>query len=189
MTSTQSADRPDATTPVGSPVHLDFRKYDGSEHWQEHYRLLGVDEFGVWLGMAAGTTFARPGVSVEARSDTVRLLPPDGRWAACFNAPDPTGRLRIHIYVDITTPVQWSHDAEGFHARMVDVDLDVVERFSGELFIDDEDEFADHTVEFGYPADLVEATEAAARDVLAAVSERRAPFDGTGDAWLNQVGS
>lgn len=179
--------QPDAQTPIGTPVHLDFRKYDGAEHWQEHYSLLGVDDFGVWLGMEAGTPFARPGMSVVARTNTVRLLPPGARWAACFNAPDPGRLLKAHIYVDITTPVQWSHDAEGFHARMVDVDLDVVERFSGELFIDDEDEFADHTVEFGYPADLVEATEAAARDVLAAVRERRPPFDGTGDSWLTRI--
>lgn len=178
---------PSSTTPIGTPVHVDFRKYDGSEHWQEDYHLLGVDDHGVWLGMAMGTTFARPGLTMEAKSDTVRLLPHHASWAACFNAPDPTGRLTIRTYVDITTPVRWATTAEGFTATLEDIDLDVVERFDGELFIDDEDEFAEHTVEFGYPSELVAAAEQAADLVFAMVRAQVAPFDGTGAGWLDRV--
>ncbi|MBD2759255.1 YgaC family protein [Yimella sp. cx-573] len=176
---------PDASTPIGTPVHLDFRKYDGSEHWQEDYRLLGVDQDGVWLGMRAGTPFARPGMSTHARSDTVRLVRVDARWAACFNAP---GGPSAHIYVDIVTPVQWRRTDAGFVGILVDIDLDVVERFDGQLYIDDEDEFEEHTAAFGYPDQLVTDARRAADEVYAAVQQRRPPFDGRGDRWLQRIG-
>lgn len=179
--------RPTPDTPVGTPVHLDFRKFDGSEHWQEDYKLLGVDDVGIWVGMRRGTTFARPGTSVRSGSDTVRLLPAgDARWAACFNAP---GGPRARVYVDITTPVEWSATGEGFTGTLIDVDLDVVEFFTGETFIDDEDEFADHQQLFGYSADLVAATRETADTVLDMVRQRQAPFDGTGEAWLGRLPS
>lgn len=174
---------PTAETPAGTPVHVDFRKYGGGEHWQERYSLLGVDQMGVWLGMPQGTHFARPGMAVEAGSDTVRLLPHGARWAACFNAPG----VKARIYVDITTPVRWSTTPEGFRATLDDIDLDVIERATGEIFIDDEDEFADHTTELGYPPELVAATRSTADEVLAMVQNRSAPFDGTGASWLERI--
>ena len=182
-----TTDQPDANTPVGTPVHVDFRKYDGREHWQEHYFLLGVDEIGTWLGMRAGTPFARPGVDVTARTDTVRLLPHQALWAACYNAPDPTGQLRSRTYVDITTPVSWTRTNEGFRATLADIDLDVIELFTGEVFIDDEDEFEAHTVALSYPPELVDATRRTADEVFAAVCDHRPPFDGTGAAWLERI--
>ncbi|GAB3579179.1 DUF402 domain-containing protein [Calidifontibacter terrae] len=176
---------PTSSSPIGTPVHLDFRKYDDREHWQEHYHLLGVDEVGVWLGMAQGVSFARPGVNVVAKSDTVRLLPHGALWAACFNAPGPD--VTISTYVDITTPVRWTRTPDGLRATLEDIDLDVIERPSGEIYIDDEDEFADHTVEFGYPPELVAATRQAADEVFAMVQSHVAPFDGSGAGWLARV--
>lgn len=179
-----SSQGPGPQTPIGTPVHLDFRKFDGQEHWQEDYHLLGVDEHGVWLGMAAGTPFARPGMSTCAGSDTVRLIPPDARWAACFNAP---GGPSAKVYVDIVTPVVWAQKDEGFVGTLVDIDLDVVRKFSGAVYIDDEDEFVEHTAQFGYPSELVDATRTAADEIYAGVRDELAPFDGTGEAWLAHV--
>lgn len=191
MVRTEEAVRPDASTPVGTAVHLDFRKYDGAEHWQERYRLLGVDAHGVWLGMPAGVSYGRPGLHLVSKAPTVRLLPhPESfagahdRFAACFNAPSSDDPRDISIYVDITTPPVWSVTPEGLRATLIDVDLDVVGRFNSEIFIDDEDEFAEHTVRYAYPDDLIAATRAAADAVFELVRSRIAPFDGTGESWL-----
>lgn len=179
-------ERPDRSTPIGAAVHADFRKYDGREHWQEPYRLLGVDEHGVWLGMAAGTSFGRPGRDMTAPSDGVRLIPHAGEWAAIFNAP--ASGVRIHTYVDITDTPTWRRVGEGFRVTLIDLDLDVVRPFEGEAFIDDEDEFEEHQRQFGYPAELVSATRSTADAVLRLVSAGAAPFDQVGQEWLAKVG-
>ena len=200
MTSEQAAPVPVApqTLPgAGALVHLDFRKHDGREHWQEPYRVLGVDEWGVWLGMSAGTAYGRPGLDVVAPAATVRLLPHadaagGGRWAACFNAAPPTRADRpadqeIRTYVDISTRPVWHTTPHGWRATLIDMDLDVVERFGGEVFIDDEDEFEEHTSLFGYSDELVAVTRAAAEAVFAMVRDHQAPFDGTGEGWLQAL--
>jgi protein associated with RNAse G/E len=72
---------------------------------------------------------------------------------------------------------------------MVDLDLDVVLTREGHLFVDDEDEFAEHQVSLGYPPEVVALAEDAARTVLAAVAEGREPFATVGHAWLRRVAS
>jgi protein associated with RNAse G/E len=62
----------------------------------------------------------------------------------------------FELYVDITTPPVWHGDL----VTAVDLDLDVIRRFDGTWFVDDEDEFAEHQVSYGYPADVVAAAEA-----------------------------
>ena len=186
---------PTDSTPAGTAVEAVFTKYDGSPHWREPYRLLGVDEFGVWLGMGVGTTYSRPGRTITSRAPSVRLIPHVGRWAAIFNAAGPG--VKVHIYVDITDTPRWSvPDAStpdistpaSFTVAMVDLDLDVVQRFSGgRAFIDDMDEFEQHQLEFGYPEDLIEQVRTDAFVVLNAVRERQEPFGDVGQQWLSHV--
>lgn len=177
---------PEPTTAAGTPVHLDFRKYDGTPHWQEPYDLLGVDDHGVWLGMPTGTTYSRPGRTITSRAPSVRLVPHLGRWAAIFNAAGPG--VKVHTYVDITDQPRWSRDSNGFRATMVDLDLDVVRRFNGgNPFIDDMDEFEEHQVSFGYPDDLVTQVRADAFALLADVRASAEPFGEVGQTWLSRV--
>jgi protein associated with RNAse G/E len=69
------------------------------------------------------------------------------------------------------------------------MDLDVVVRRDGqEPYIDDQDEFAEHQVQYGYPADVVALTERTAHALLAAVNNRQPPFDTTADHWLAELG-
>ncbi|MGW3644493.1 DUF402 domain-containing protein, partial [Streptomyces sp. NPDC005143] len=44
---------------------------------------------------------------------------------------------------------EWN--ADGIVVRMVDLDLDVVRPRGGEAHVEDEDEFAEHRVRYGYP--------------------------------------
>ena len=47
----------------------------------------------------------------------------------------------------MATPPYWDGDV----LRSVDLDLDVIQGLSGRVWVDDEDEFADHRVRWGYP--------------------------------------
>jgi protein associated with RNAse G/E len=87
------------------------------------------------------------------------------------------------VYVDITTPPAW----DGAVLRAVDLDLDVVRGTTGRVWVDDEDEFADHRVRFHYPDDVVAAAMASCDLVHAAVASRAAPYDGTAARWLARV--
>ena len=71
----------------------------------------------------------------------------------------------------------------------IDLDLDVVRRFTGEMFIDDEDEFADHQQLFGYPTDLVERVRTTADGLLEALRTGREPFATVGFTWLERFRS
>ena len=106
-------------------------------------------------------------------------MTPDGWYAATFHAPG----IWCDLYVDIATPGAW----DGTVLRAVDLDLDVVRmpdplppgsvyagaekagRVAGEVFVDDEDEFAEHQVAYGYPAEVVEQAQASCDAVLADV--------------------
>ena len=72
--------------------------------------------------------------------------------------------------------------------RAVDLDLDVICGPTGRVWIDDEDEFAEHRVRFGYPDEVVRAALASCDRVHAAVVGERAPYDGSADAWLARLG-
>jgi len=68
---------------------------------------------------------------------------------------------------------------------MVDLDLDVVLTREGHLFVDDEDEFAAHQVELGYPPEVVALAEGVARRLNLSTSEIEQIRDG---AMLHDVG-
>ncbi|KNX39387.1 hypothetical protein VV01_10900 [Luteipulveratus halotolerans] len=165
-------------------MHVDFRKWRDTEHWQFEATYLGSDRFGAWLAVPAGTAFDRPGAHFAAERAQVVLFPTGQGYAATFwdraeDTPD-----RVLVYVDIATAATWRRTPTGLQVTAVDLDLDVIRRVNGEVFVDDEDEFAEHQVELGYPRALVEQAERDCATVLAGVREQTAPFDGTGFGWL-----
>ncbi|MCF4120735.1 GNAT family N-acetyltransferase [Antribacter sp. KLBMP9083] len=169
---------------TGSPVRVRYTKWDGTPHWENDAVFLGTDEHGAWVGMPAGTRAARPGAAFTGVWDSVTLFPEAG-WTATFNAWHPKA---TRIYVDLTDVPRWSATAVGHEVTMADLDLDVIERASRPAFIDDEDEFAEHQVRYGYPADLVATVRRDADSLLEQVREREAPFDGpTARRWLDRL--
>lgn len=183
---------PTSADDLGAIVHADYRKWDGSPHWQSYGTLLGVDEHGVWVGFPAGTHFERPGAAFDIGVDSVSLFP-DAGYTPAFNkrASSPVESVNefdgVQVYVDTTTTPVWSRTPDGWRVTMIDLDLDVVQRVSGVLFVDDEDEFTDHQSKFGYPAEVVARAEADTRAVFEAIRDGRAPFDGTGWQWLDRL--
>jgi len=88
-------------------------------------------------------------------------------------------RPRMH-YVNVATPATWSDGT----LRFIDLDLDVIWRSdTGEVILDDEDEFALHQVRFGYPSDLIARAWRTGGEVRDMIARRSYPFDGSLHRW------
>jgi hypothetical protein len=163
-------------------VQVNYRKYDGTLHWNLRMRRLGEDEHGVWLGLPANSVMRKGhNPEVPLPEAHVVLFPRATWWTAVFNAAP----RKTEIYCDITTPPQWLSSAE---VTMVDLDLDVLRKRGTALpLLVDEDEFAEHQVRYGYPDDVIRAAQDAADWLMAAVAAGTGPFGGAHRAWLAMV--
>ncbi|GIF48905.1 hypothetical protein DFJ67_2703 [Asanoa ferruginea] len=161
-------------------VRVVYRKYDGSAHRDYPARRLAEDELGVWLGVTLGTESVYHGRASVEKIPFVLLVPHDAWWTGMFNPPPRTSE----VYCDITTPARWRGDT----VHLIDLDLDVVRRrTTGTVELRDEDEFAEHRARFGYPADLVESAEAAAKLLMQALGDGTEPFATSYRKWLALV--
>jgi hypothetical protein len=166
---------------MAPPVRVELSKWGDRPHWEFDAVLLGSDEHGDWIGIPAETPMARPGATFVPPVDSVVLVPVGSPWwLATFYSPG----FRVEVYVDITAPASW----DGPVLRAVDLDLDVVRGETGRVWVDDEDEFAEHRVAFGYPDDVVRTAAASCDEVHALVRDRAAPFDGLAPVrWLDAL--
>jgi uncharacterized protein len=163
-------------------VRVVYTKYDGSLHWHQSLRYLGEDEHGIWLGAQAGST-AQRGSEPPVRFDApmAQLIPAAQWWTAVFNAAP----ARLDVYCDISTRARWVHPGE---VTMIDLDLDVLRRREDQqVLIVDEDEFAEHQVRFGYPAEVISQAEQAAAWLYDAISGGAEPFGSAYLGWLDKV--
>lgn len=186
-----------------------WRKWDGSPHWRHECVYLGADEWGDWVGQPIGWRSARPGARLDAdgpnvtlvpkpavdhvgRRHKVTLIPPAADHAVTINRDHPK---HMRIYIDLGWDVRWSDD-DPLLATGIDMDLDVIrldkdrdpaEGPSG-TWVDDRDEWAEHSIRFGYPADVVAHLESLTDDLEERVRARVAPFDdAVGDGWLDAL--
>ena len=164
----------------GDPIRVELTKWVDRPHWAFDGLFLGSDEHGDWIGFPAGTLMSRPGMEVRPPNDQVGVVPAgtgtDAAWLGTFHSPGGS----VRTYVDMTTVPRW----DGPVVRAVDLDLDVIETLSGEVIVDDEDEFAEHQVLLGYPDEIIALAEATRDRLLTAVATREAPFDGSAQHWL-----
>lgn len=164
-------------------IRVVFGKWGGRPHWEYDALLLGDDEHGTWLGLPTGTRVARPGVELVSAEPQVVLVPPACGFVATFYAPGGDGPCEV--YVDITTVPEVVED----RVYAVDLDLDVLRGWSGRVWVDDEDEFADHRVRFGYPPEVVDLALTTCAEVRRTVHRGDAPFDlATHRRWLDALG-
>ncbi len=175
-----------------------WRKWDGSPHWANEGVYLGADQWGDWVGQPVGWRSRRPGREFTAEGPNVTLIPhPSAEtgaadFALTVNRRHPKG---VRIYIDLGWDVRWGPDADAVetelpvHATGIDMDLDVV-RVDGErgTWVDDRDEWAEHLVQYRYPADVIAHLEALALDLEHRVRAQVPPFDAaTGDVWLDAL--
>jgi hypothetical protein len=169
----------------GDTVAVRMTKWGGRAHWEFSCVYLGTDSFGDWLGIPVGTVMTRPGAEYVAVNAQVGLVPPmtarvsDRGWLATFHAPGAP----LFVYVDVTAPPYW----HGTTLHAVDLDLDVVRRADGEVFVDDEDEFADHQVQFGYPPDVVREARSSADRLVELIGGAHPPYDDSSAAWFDRL--
>jgi protein associated with RNAse G/E len=57
------------------------------------------------------------------------------------------------------------------------------------VWVDDEDEFAEHQHSLGYPSDVIAAAETSCAEVLAAVRGLAGPFSGVHLDWIARLRS
>lgn len=125
---------------------------------------------------------SRPGIDVALDNDSVLLVPRQQPYTAMFkqcSQDAPLGNPAV-LYVDITTVPECTETS----ISMVDLDLDVLRLLDGSVVVEDEDEFADHQVIYGYPKDIVALAEVSLQRVLADVRAGAEPFDKAAEAWL-----
>ncbi|MFZ2502823.1 MAG: DUF402 domain-containing protein [Nocardioides sp.] len=177
---------PVAPPPPGTHTSLVTTKWRDRPHWTYPSIYLGADGYGDWFGHPVGTRYVRPGVEIIGRNAMVSLVPATtspvfgtlGRsWLASFHALPS----ELEVYVDVTTEPSWV-DTDPPTVQCVDLDLDVIRGRAGRVWIDDEDEFAAHRIEWSYPADVVASAGATADALVVAIRARTAPFDGATDA-------
>jgi protein associated with RNAse G/E len=164
------------------PVRVECRKWPDAPHWEFDGLLLGTDSHGTWIGVTEGTLLASPGRAFHAAADHVTLVPHDDWWLATFYGDGP--RRPFDTYVDVAMPAVWHGDDL---VRAVDLDLDVIRGTTGRVWVDDEDEFAQHRVSLGYPPEVIEGAIASCQHVLGAMTGRTAPFDGAHRDWISRL--
>lgn len=164
-------------------VRVLTRKWPDSPHWEFDAIRLGVDAHGQWVGVPKGTWLSKPDKGFTATADHVVLLPHDDWWVATIYGHD--AERPMDVYVDMTTPCVWSADEST--VTCIDLDLDVIQGVDGEIWIDDEDEFAEHQVSLGYPPEIVAGAEASCAEVFSTLTAHSGPFDGVALGWLARL--
>lgn len=163
-------------------VDCDFRKWGDAAHWRFETTLLGRDEHGTWLRNTPPTPFTGPRGAGEWAHSFAILVPNSEWWVASFNAKAGWKATDVEVYVDVTTVPTWPDPS---HMTVIDLDLDVIRQFDGHVYVDDEDEFDEHRVKFGYPDEVVEQALRTTTELVEATEQRREPFGEVGRRWLS----
>ncbi|MEX2394417.1 MAG: DUF402 domain-containing protein [Actinomycetota bacterium] len=166
-----------------SSVYCDMRKWETRQHYHFNAARLGSDEHGIWLGVPEGTPFDGPYGPQVYPASFVICAAPDRWWLASW-WDLRVERLDFGVYVDMATPCEWLTPN---HVRTIDLDLDVIHHRDGRIYVDDEDEFEQHRVEYAYPDDIVANARAACDEVLAMMRKGAEPFATAGPTWLAKL--
>lgn len=158
------------------PIHS--TKYDGGLHYRYAASQVRAEQNLLMV-------YLPPGVPVDCYRGhmTTRYHSLELYWSDLYyNLTviwEADWRPKMH-YVNIATPSTW-HDGT---LRFVDLDLDVIWRpDDGLAVLDDEDEFAQHQVRYGYPADLIARVWQSSDEVRDLIARRVYPFDGSLHGW------
>jgi len=160
------------------PFAVHSTKYDGSLHYRYPAVVVREEPDLIVLYGAPGTPLDSYRGQMLAHNHTLEFYWSDRFYNLNVNWYEDW-RPRSH-YINIATPATWPNGTLHF----VDLDLDVIWRATtGEVILDDEDEFALHQVRFGYPAELIARARRSSEEILAMIAARIYPFDGSLHRW------
>jgi protein associated with RNAse G/E len=163
-----------AAVAPGTAVAVRAHKYDGREYrrWQVHFVELvggGVHLEAIFNSFVEGRTpFFGGDRAVEffyadRGYNVIAGYAPDGTLRAC--------------YCNICTPATFVLAPDGPEIHFIDLDLDVLVWPDGSCIVTDEDDFAENSVRYAYPATIQEGARTAVEALLTAVRDRQPPFD------------
>ena len=172
-----SGDAAFAGLPAGATVTVRALKYDGAEYRRWACRFAATVAGGVRLEavfepvVEGRTPFFGGDRAVEyfytdRGYNVIAGYAPDGALRAC--------------YCNIATPARLAVAPGGAEVSFVDLDIDVLVAPDGACVVTDEDEFAANARRYGYAPAVRDGARAAVAALLAAVRERRPPFDRIG---------
>jgi hypothetical protein len=155
-------------------------KYDGHAHFDYPAYLLHPGDGSAMplrLYVPAGTP-VRSGYRGDyeiVTPFTALFWPGSDRWWNVehnHHGHPRTSGGRLFSYANVSTPATFDGDT----VRWVDLDLDVIVTEDGAALVD-EDEFAQHREQFGYPEDVVARAWDAAQTLLQLATTGAPPFD------------
>lgn len=152
------------------------RKYDQRLHITWPAEVLYQSPAGIVCMTPAGTRFTHHtrGISFDLEYQGVSVFPRDA-WFNIFYDFEQSGRLH-QVYCNVATPAAIQAD----RVEWVDLDLDVVQHANQPVFLDDEDEFTAHQIQYRYPAAIIAQTKTAAAFLLQCGTAGDFPF-----TWCN----
>ena len=158
-----------------SPIVVEARKYDDSLHRRWDCYLLDetAELYTLYGEFAAEVNHSLLGV---LRRGTMSF---EFYWKhRCFNVfrfHSPDGRFQ-QFYCNLNLPPQFN----GRVLRYIDLDIDVLVAPDLSYQILDMDEFAENSVKFAYPPNLIEQTQRSLDELLTLIERRAFPFDFNG---------
>ena len=152
-------------------VEFATEKWGGVPHYTGDMHVLGADEHGTWLWGPKGRTVRRgESTTFITEQHALSVVPEDEWWSVAWWVGHP----QLELYVNINTPAVWN----GARVVAIDMDLDVARLLDGTVVELDRDEFELHQRQYGYPKEIIAATEEATARALQLVRANVAPFDG-----------
>ena len=159
-------------------ITLNSTKYDRSLHYRYNAQLVHEEPGHIRMYVMPGTRIESYRGAMLATHHSLQLYWADRSYNVHINWYSDW-RPRSH-YVNIASPATWPDGRLHF----IDLDLDVIWRAqTGEVILDDEDEFALHQVRFGYPTELIAECLRSSAEVREMIAGRVFPFDGSMYAW------
>ena len=166
-----------ADVATGTAVTVRAHKYNGREYrtWQVYF----VEPVGEGARLEAiFSAFVEGRTPFFGGDRAVEFFYTDrGYNVIAGYAPD--GALRA-CYCNICTPATFVLSPDGPEIHFIDLDLDVLVWPDGRCVVTDEDDFAENSERYGYPATIREAARAAVEALIAAVRDLQPPFDRLG---------
>ena len=152
-------------TQTTTPLTIRSSKYDGSFHYEYSGELVEsiIDkELGrIWKCLIKQDSLIQSYRGIlEARSNTMAYFF-EQQWFNLLIPEIPIGRRQMTAYANVSTPAHMRVEVGkvGYVLDWVDLDLDLIQLHTGDVLIDDEDEFLEHQVSMEYPQWLIQSSQ------------------------------